>query len=409
MDLIQRTLKKRLLDDLKFFPAIYINGPRQAGKTTLVKNLLHPHYQGEYMSFDLALVRAAATRNPQLFLEKSGHPLIIDEAQRVPELFRALKSQIDEKRLQALDKKTTYTGDYILTGSTNLMAQPALADAMVGRMITRTLLPLSSAELVGATSRFIDRCFSSDFTGIKAKHSLTLLEAMSKSTFPQITTLPDHAVGSWFNEYTEKITLEDPNQIYRLEKAEYMPLLIQSLAHRAGSLLNDANLSREIGLNTTTTSNYRKLLENTFVTCTLKPWYRNLNKRLTKSPKLYFYDTMLLCHLMNTTPNNLMVSYPHRFGHVLENYVLSELLKSNNTEDHPVKISYYRTHDNHEVDFVLEKQHQCVAIEVKHAEFITQNDIKGMLAFKQNAGSDFRCGIVLCNTPQVLAFTEDIS
>lgn len=408
MTVIDRVLKSRVMDALQDSPAVYINGPRQAGKTTFVKKLLVPNFKADYITFDNALTRVAAMRNPISFLQESGCPLIIDEVQRVPDLFRPLKMRIDESRQEALSEGGRCAGLYLLTGSANLLAQPALADAMVGRMMTRTLLPLSSAEIMGQQSHFIERCFNRDFSGVKVDSNLSLLEAIRKSTFPEIVNMSDRSIDDWFMEYVEKITLDDPRQIYRLEKAEYMPMLVQALAARAGNLINDANIGREIGLNAVTTRNYRTLLDSTFVTHALKPWYRNMTKRLMKARKQYFYDTMLLCYLMGTTPGELMKAHPQRFGHVLENYVFTELMKANNAGGHRVNISYYRTHDDREVDFVLERKQQLVAIEVKHAEHITARDIAGMLELQRETGEDFCCGVVLCNTPRVLAFDENI-
>ena len=208
--------------------------------------------------------------------------------------------------------------------------------------------------------------------------------------------------------YIQKITLEDPKRIYNLEKSTFMPVLLQSLAARAGSLINDANIGREIGLNAVTTRNYRNLLNGTFVTNTLSPWHSNITKRLVKSDKLFFHDTMLLCHLLQSTPEDLAKNQPNRFGHILENFVLSELCKTNFATGEEVTISFYRTNDGREVDFVLERQHKLIAIEVKNAENITDKDIIGMRSFQRSTGHNFHSGIVLCNTPRVITYDKDI-
>ncbi|MEM7588836.1 MAG: ATP-binding protein [Myxococcota bacterium] len=407
MKAIQRHLQPPILQALKFFPAVYINGPRQAGKTTLVRELLAKDFKAKFVTFDNTLERAAATRNPLGYIRESGTPLIIDEVQMAPNIFRPLKMLIDEQRQEALHNNGSADGRYLLTGSANLMVIPELADAMVGRMAILTLLPLSAAEVMGTTSHFLERCFAKDFAAIKTGKTL-LTEMMRKASYPELTQMPEPMVDMWFKNYIQKITLEDPRHIYNLEKAEFMPVLLQSLAARAGSLINDASIGREVGLNAVTTRNYRAVLNGTFVTNTLSPWYRNMTKRLVKSDKIFFYDTMLLCHLLGSTPQELAKNHPTRFGHVLENFVLSELCKNNFATREKVAISFYRTNDGREIDFVLEKQGKLVAIEVKHAESISDKDLAGIKQLQASTADDFYCGVVLCNTPRVIAYDKNI-
>ncbi|PCJ24720.1 MAG: hypothetical protein COA94_07110 [Rickettsiales bacterium] len=412
MKTIKRLLQPLILEALQSFPAVYINGPRQAGKTTLARTLLAKEFKAKYITFDDPLERAAAMRNPLGYVRESGIPLIIDEVQMAPNIFRSLKMLIDEQRMEALSSSSaaassSANGHYLLTGSANLMVIPELADAMVGRMATLTLLPLSASEVKNSTSHFLDYCFTKDFSKIKADNT-KLTEIMRQASFPELMQMPESMVDKWLGNYIQKVTLEDPRYIYNLEKAEFMPALLQSLAVRAGNLINDASIGREIGLNVVTTRNYRALLNGTFVTNTLSPWYRNITKRLVKSDKIFFHDTMLLCYLLQSTPEELVKNQPSRFGHVLENFVLSELCKANFASGEKVNISFYRTNDGREVDFILEKQNKLVAIEVKHAENINDKDLAGIKEFQAHTGNDFCCGIVLCNTPRVIAYGKDI-
>lgn len=409
MRTVQRHIQDSILEYLEIFPVVYINGPRQAGKTTLVRELLSGSFGGKFITFDDALERGAATQNPQSWLRDLGYPLIIDEVQMVPELFRPIKKLVDEQRYAALQagEKETANGHYLLTGSANLMALPALADAMVGRMGTLTLLPFSASELLGTKPRFIDRCFAQDFSGIEADKN-SLLEMMEKATFPELSGMKPALADDWFRNYVQKITLEDPRQIYNLEKAAFMPVLLQLLAARAGNLINDADIARDAGLNTITARTYRNLLSGTFVTHYLYPWYRNTTKRLVKSSKIYFCDTMLLCHVLQTGPEALAKEQPQRFGHVLENFVLSELMKMNHAADDNTTISFYRTRDDREVDFVLERGHKLVGIEVKYAENIGSKELAGLKELQEETGKSFQCGIVLCNTPRVIPYDKNI-
>ncbi len=405
MSIIARAIESSIHSAMKVSPITYINGPRQAGKTTLARNL--KSNKTKYITFDDPLERAAAMRNPVGYLRSSGYPLIIDEVQMVQEVFRPLKMLVDEQRHEALQAGTSSDGRYLLTGSANLWAIPELADAMVGRMATLTLLPLSMAEVLGKKSSFLERCFAADFTDIQTD-DIPLTEAMRKASFPELLKTPDSMIPSWFQNYIQKITLEDPRHIYNLEKAEFMPILLQALAGCAGNLINDTNISRDIGLNAVTTRSYRNLLQGTFVTNSLHPWHRNIMKRLVKSHKMFFHDTMLLCHLLQSTPEWLAKNQPGRFGHVLENFVLSELSKAKCLYDYFLDISFYRTSDGREVDFVLENRQKIVAIEVKHAETITEKDLSGIKELRALTGKDFVCGVILCNTPRVIAYDDDI-
>ena len=395
MKVVKRHSKSLILDALKSFPAVYINGPRQAGKTTLARELSEECDGAKFVTFDDTLERAAAIRNP------------LDEVQMAPPIFRPLKMLIDEQRQDALRHGANANGRYLLTGSANLAVTPELADAMVGRMATLTLLPFSAAEALSQTSSFLDRCFSKDFSDIKTD-DVKLTEIIRKASYPELMHMPESMTDSWFKNYIQKITLEDPRHIYNLEKAEFMPVLLQSLAARAGNLVNDANIGRETGLNAVTTRTYRGILNGMFITNTLRPWCRNITKRLVKSDKIFFYDTMLLCYLLGTVPEEALKNNPTRFGHILENFVLSELCKYNFAAGEKLTVSFYRTNDGREIDFVLEKQGKLTAVEVKHAEHVTDKDLAGIKELQAAVGDDFRCGIILCNTPRVIAYDENI-
>lgn len=411
MQIIKRHLTSLVISDMQAFPVVYVNGPRQAGKSTLVRELILPDYsKARYVTFDDILERGAAARNPTEYLSGTEFPFVIDEVQLAPELFRPLKKVVDEARIAKLKSgQAKPNGRYLLTGSANLAAIPALADAMVGRMGIRTLYPLSAAEIWRGKGDFIDRAFMGEFAKADKKDR-TILDAIQVATFPELLNMkPTHA-KSWFDNYVRKVTLEDPRQIYNLEKAEFMPLLLQALAHRAGSLINDADLSRDVGLNTITTRTYRKLLEATFTVLDLQPWHRNVHKRLVKTGKGYFYDTRLLCHVLGRTPEELIKNNLTRFGHVLENYVATELLKLINNRGSDCTLLFYRTRDGKEVDFVLENaQGKIIGIEVKNAENVTERDLSGFQELREAAGKDFLRGIVLCNTPRVLPFGKDIT
>lgn len=404
----ERDMEPQVLRSLQHFPAVFVNGPRQAGKSTLAQRLIRSGgFDARYVSFDSETERVNAWSNPATYLREADTPLVIDEVQKAQKIFDAIKLTVDEIRFAALSGGTSPNGRFLLTGSANLDAVSKLAHAMVGRMVTKTLLPLSVCEAIGSKSTFLGRCFSGDFSGI-APVDLRLADAISVASFPALPSMPEDELRGWFDAYIRRAAYEDPVFLYKLEKAECLPFMLKSIAIRAGSLLNDAGLGRELGLNAVTTKTYRRLLEQMFLTNSLAPWRRNVGRRLVKSKKAYFHDTMLLCHLLETSPSSLAACDPNRFGHVLENFVLTELTKASHAASEGVGMSYYRTSAGAEVDFVLERGGKMVAIEVKHAENVSKRDIKGVFDLRDAMGKDLLRSIVLCNAPRVLSFDKDI-
>ena len=413
MKITHRNIEKSVLRMLDLFPAVYVNGPRQSGKTTLVCELLASKFKADVITFDDLRQRSAAMMSPQSFIENAGYPLIIDEVQMVPDISYALKKTIDEQRLKNLHEgKEKPNGRYLLTGSANLSMIPTIAKAMVGRMGTVTLLPFAAHEYTNGKGAFIKRVFSKDFTHLKKDKDFTVIQAMQSATYPEIIGTDMQTQESWFNDYVRKITLEDPHSIYNLEKAEYMPALLQALAARAGNLINDADLSRDTGLTAKTAHIYRGLLEGSFITKELRPWFQNTTKRLVKAGKQYFYDTLLLSYLHGSIPEQISKHNARLFGNLLENFVFTELLKliaNAGDETKNVRVSFYRTREGKEVDFILEGNNgKFVAIEVKNAERISKKDLSGMKEFQDITGDNFVCGIILCNVEQVLPYGDNI-
>ena len=194
-----------------------------------------------------------------------------------------------------------------------------------------------------------------------------------------------------------------------ISKIPVLPNLLRVLATRAGCLLNGADIAKSVGLNPVTSKNYRALLESLFLTFKLEPWYRNIGKRLVKSPKGYITDTLLLCHLLQYEWNDLEKNRPEIFGYVLENFVATELQKLISCQDQKISLYHFRTSDGKEVDFVLEKANgQLVGIEVKKNDHVDASDFKGLKELKQLVGDDFACGVVLYQGRDAIPFGEDL-
>ena len=404
MTYINRLIKNRLLKALEVSPIVFLNGPRQAGKSTLVQSIAKKEYVAEYVTFDSITQMAAATNAPEIYLRERKGALIIDEVQLVPEVFRVLKVIVDELRQ---DHGLKLKGRFLLTGSANIMALPKLADPLVGRINILTLYPLSSTEALGGKGDFIERLFNQDFESDSGKCKLS--DVICASTFPEISGANIYERTTWFDGYLTTILQRDVRAMAEIEKLSAFPNLLRILANRAGGLINDADIARDAGLNHVTSRNYKTILKMLFLTFECAPWYRNIGKRLVKSAKGYIVDSLLLCHLLQYELSDLEKNRPQLFGHVIENFVATELRKLMTFYGEQIDLFHFRTSDNKEVDFVLEKSNgQLVAVEVKKSDNVSKSDFKGLEELQLTTGDDFVCGVVLYRGKDVVPFGQNI-
>jgi len=404
-----RFVTHRLIDALKVSPVVFLNGARQSGKSTLVQSISAQiggkNLPAEYITFDSPTNMAAASAAPVEFLSGHKGPVIIDEVQMVPEVFRALKTIVDETRLNS---KTKANGKYLLTGSANILALPKLSDPLVGRMSVLTLYPFSTAEASSGIGDGLDRIMNKDFAGISSR-SLSITDAISIATFPEIAHKPQKARSIWFDGYITTMLQRDVKMLADLEKISVLPNLLRILATRAGGLINDSDIARDLGLNSVTGKFYRNILKMMFLNFDVQPWHRNIGKRLVKAPKGFLTDSLMLCHMLGLELGDVKKNKPDIFGHILENYVATELLKQLTFSYTQAQLLHFRTSDGKEVDFVLEKPDGSVfAIEVKRSEAVNIHDFNGIRILAELAGKDFIGGIVLYSGKQVVPFGKNI-
>jgi len=408
MKVLPRLLSKSILEALRVSPVVFLNGPRQAGKSTLVRGLLEEigeNGPAAYISFDRPTQMAAAAAAPETFLTAHQNGLIIDEVQLVPELFRALKVVVDELRITA---KARSNGKYLLTGSANILALPKLSDPLVGRMSVLTLYPFSAAEASGGEGDGFDRLIAMDFAGIKDRE-LSVTDAIKSATFPEISGKSASERSIWFDGYLTTILQRDVRMLAELDKISVLPGLLRMLATRAGNLINDADISRSVGLNPVTGKLYRSFLKMMFLNFDVEPWYRNIGKRLVKSPKGYLADTLMLCHMLDLDLDDIKKHKPDLFGHILENFVATELTKFLTFSSTKAQLHHFRTSDGKEVDFILERRDGSVfAIEVKSSESINLQDFKGINAFAELNQNEFIGGVVLYSGKDVVPFGKNL-
>ena len=409
MNPLPRYITPKLTDALSVSPVVFLNGARQSGKSTLVQNISDKigttDYPTIYITFDRPTQMAAAANAPEAFLSAHNGRLIIDEAQMVPELFRALKVAVDELRLKNSGK---VNGKYLLTGSANILALPKLSDPLVGRMSVLTLYPFCTAEVVGGKGNGLERLLSLDFSML-TNTNLSITDAMKMATFPEIADKNNKERTLWFDGYLTTILQKDLKMLYELEKISLMPNLLRILATRAGNLLNDSDISRDLGLSSVTTKFYRNILKMMFLNFDVQPWFRNIGKRLVKAPKGYLTDTLMLCYMLDLNLEDMYRNKPDLFGHVLENYVATELLKLLSFSDTKAQLLHFRTSDGKEVDFVLEKPDGTIfGIEVKKSESVNIQDFKGLIALAELTGNDFTGGVVLYSGKDTVPFGKNL-
>lgn len=406
---INRLIENRIVQSLKTFPVVYIAGPRQSGKTTLAQRISAQRHQARYITFDDIQMRSSVERDPEAFLRNLGGPVVLDEIQMVPDLFRPLKIIVDENR----KRKDGGRGQFLLTGSASVMALPSLSDALVGRMTIHALAPFSVQEILkNKTQNFINSAFSREwkFDQLSKRSHENLTQMMIKASFPELLTLKNHSLRyEWCNSYINTILQRDVRVLMEVEKLGMLPDMLRLFASQTGGLLNEASLSRDLSLNHITAKRYRLLLDGLFLTLTIPAWSNNLGKRLIKAPKIYINDINLLTYLLNTDLNDLPRENQMLFGKVLENFVAIELAKQLTFSTQHTALYYYRTSSGQEIDFILEgTQNHIVAIEVKGKTKVTADDFRHLEAIKDDLGKKFHRGFVLYQGSNILPFGEDM-
>ena len=404
MNIKNRSIRQDLLTRLSSSPVVFLNGPRQAGKSTLVQDIASKELQAEYVTFDSTIQMMAAVNSPETYLRERNQSLVIDEVQLVPEIFRALKVVVDELRHKS---KTKVVGKFLLTGSANILALPKLSDSLVGRMQVITLYPFSGSEALGIESSFLRSLFNKSFH--VNNQDINLNDVICAATFPEISSAPTKEYNNWFDSYLTTLLQRDVRALAEIDKLRVMPNLLRLLANRAGCLMNNADIARDAGLNAVTFNNYKTLLKMLFLVIEIPPWYRNIGKRLVKSPKAYLIDSLMLCHLLAYDINKLKKTRPEIFGHVVENFVATEIVKQISIENNGSKLYHFRTSDNKEVDFIIENPNgKLVGIEVKNRDNVNKKDFEGLNFLKSKTENDFICGVVLYNGKVIVPFGENL-
>lgn len=390
--LTEQRVKEALLDTR----VVLLAGPRQAGKTTLVRRLTGP--QMPFFTLDNASSLDAARRDPVGFIRGLDRA-VIDEVQRAPDLLLAIKESVDN------DQRP---GRFLLTGSANLMTLPKVADSLAGRMEVIRLLPLAQSELRGGEHTFLDKVFTGELPSVK--NSLVgadLITSVLAGGYPEALARKTWSRRQdWYHSYIDAVIHRDVTDIAQIERVQELQMLLHALAHYNGRLVNYSAVGAPLDMSHTLTRKYIGILEQLFLTYRLQPWHSNQLKRLTKTPKLHFLDAGLLATLQGITLEKLQ-SDRGAFGPLLETFVLNELLKLASSSGHRLQFSHFRDKEKNEVDIVMQDRGgQIVGVEVKASATVTSADFSGLRRLAEGSKKRFGMGLVLYDHDKIIPFGE---
>lgn len=351
--MIKREAESELINLAKQFKAVAVVGPRQSGKTTLTRYVFRDK---PYVSLENPDIRRFALDDPRGFLSQYKTGAVIDEAQRVPELFSYLQQILDED-----DKR----GKFILTGSNNFLLQESISQSLAGRIAYLYLLPFTVSELA-----------------IEKNHNLHSL--MFSGFYPPLYDQPVEP-DKWYQNYIRTYIERDVRQIKNLTDLNSFERFLRLCAGRTGQLLNMNSLAIESGVDNKTIASWIGVLESSFILYRLHPHHRNFNKRIVKMPKIYFYDTGLACALLGIQ-NAEQLNYHPLFGNLFENFAISELLKHRYNLAKSNNLSFWRDNTGHEVDIIIDTMGKLYPVEIKSGKTITDKFFTGILYWFKISG-----------------------
>jgi len=372
MKYIHRSIEPVLQKAAKQFPAVVLTGPRQSGKTTLLKRIFGGTHR--YVTLDDTELRAFAVRDPKGFLAELPPPLILDEVQYAPGLLGHVKMAIDDERGSL--------GRYLLTGSQNLLLSQDVTETLAGRAAVLRLMPLSFRESAGDPDRPLAweagrRTKASSWTGP------SLWKRILEGGYPELAAQPDRDHGLWFMSYVQTYLERDVRALRQVGDLSQFQVFLKTLAARSGQLLNLSGLSRDLGVAVNTAKAWISVLEASHQVTVVRPYYRNIGKRLVKTPKVYLTDTGLLCHLTGLKdPEHLRLG--PLGGPALETAVIGEIDRVLAARGQAPALYFWRTSNGVEVDLVVETGGRLIPIEIKTSLRPNEAMIKGIASFQKD-------------------------
>jgi predicted AAA+ superfamily ATPase len=393
-EVLPRLVQASLLASLADTPVVLLQGPRQCGKTTLARSLVEPAGFG-YLRFDDDNLARAARADPLGFVTDLPSKMVLDEVQRVPEIFNTLKLVVDRDR---------QPGRFLLTGSADVLLLPKLADSLAGRIEVIRLHPMAQVELRQQAAGFLERLFCAEFGVVTTtRMGLALAELVVAGGFPAALVRQPNRRRAWYQAYVQTLVQRDVRDLARIAALDVMPRLLELAAGQTAHLFNVSELASPFGLSRPTVRDYLTLLERVFLVDLLPPWHLRQINRLVKTPKLHLGDTGVACALLRLDAPALHANQG-LLGQLLESFVFQELRRQASAQSEPIAFYHFRNRDDHKVDIVLEQGSLLAGVEVKASGTVRAEDFRGLRKLQEIAGERFACGVVLYDGEVSLPF-----
>ena len=394
--MLKRVIRKEIEYALRISPAVLIAGARQIGKSTLVQD-----WGREYVVMDDITQLEAAKNDPQGYIQRLVKPVTIDEVQKAPHLLTPIKLFIDRQR---------NNGDFLLTGSANVLNLKQSNESLAGRLIELTMYPFSAKEKnQDIDTNIVDVLLDGDVNKLKIASSQLeqVKQFIIEGGYPQSFMM--HSPKErflWFNSYISTYIERDIRSIGELRDIDNFIRFFNVLAPRSASILNKSNITNETRLNAATVDNYISLLEKVYQIHLLKPYHENIGKTFIKSPKVYLTDSGIASHILGIRDEKDLETSRYK-GDVYETFVFAELLKHITYSQHIMDFFYYRTQDKKEIDFIIKRQEKILAIEVKSSYSVQASDFKHIVDFQKRSAYEVT-GLVLYHGDKVVGFGENL-
>jgi hypothetical protein len=368
-----RLLQKTLKQVAKTFPVIVITGPRQSGKSTLLRKVLAN--KASFINMDDPNLRNIISDNPMEYLKSLKLPIVIDEVQYMPEIMSYIKIIIDEKRKP---------GSFFLTGSQNFIMMRGLSESLAGRA---AILSLPSFQL--QERKLIPELYS----------------LLVQGSYPEVVIKPKINIDIWYSSYMQTYIQRDLRSLLNVSDLRSFEQFLRLLAARVSQELNLSHFANDLGVSVPTISRWISILESSYIIFLLPPYFQNFGKRIIKSPKLYFYDTGMILHLLNLKEKTLLVKAPF-VGAIFENLVVSEVLKKKFAEGKKPEIYYWRSQSGIEVDLIYEENGSYIPCEIKLSKMIKPEFAKNLKLWMQISG--VKSGLILSNCTEKVFLSGNI-
>jgi hypothetical protein len=394
---ITRSLEETIRRAIKTFPAILVTGPRQSGKTTMLKELFGKTHR--YLSMENPDQRARWLADPAAFFSRLTPPVIFDEVQYTPELLHYIKSAIDEKRKP---------GQWILSGSQNFALMQNVSQSLAGRCAVLALLPLSVEEILSEKSRTIDEILHHKFSDNWPQGNPPAMAApplenwLLRGSYPEIRANPDVDRQLWCAGYIQTYLERDVRQIVKVGDLNTFQRFLRLCAGRTGQILNQSELARDVGVAVPTIKSWLSVLEASHQIFFLPPYFKNFGKRLIKSPKLYFVDTGIASFLLGLHDAEPLIKGP-MFGPLFETMVIANWVKIFQHRGEPPQLYYWRSGDGLEIDLLIERNNRLYPFEIKSTQTILPGHFETLNRWKELAGQTKRRGLVIAAAKEATA------